>query len=178
MKKLVVLFAFALFGYTATAQGVFKIGPSISTSVGETGDAHGIVIGADAYLYFTNIDGVLELCVTAGFRAYTGEKDNKDLGFEIPYQSYIPLGLAARVKFFGILSGGADAGYAFGLSDLDGVFYFRAVVGFDIADTFELFDFFDYISIGTDDPIDDFPQASKKFAIVYASVGVGLLFEF
>ena len=178
MKKLVVLFAFALFGYTATAQGVFKIGPSISTSVGETGDAHGIVIGADAYLYFTNIDAVLELGVTAGFRAYTGEKDYKDLGFEIPNQSYIPLGLAARVKLFGILSGGADAGYAFGLSDLDGGFYFRPVVGIDIADTIELFACFEYISNGTDDPIDDFPQASKQFAIDYASVGVGLLFEF
>lgn len=102
----------------------------------------------------------------------------KNLGFEIPNQSYIPLGLAARVKLFGILSGGLDAGYAFGLSDLDGGFYFRPVVGIDIADTIELFACFEYISNGTDDPFDDFPATSNEFDINYASVGVGLLFEF
>lgn len=81
MKKLFLVLTFAIFGYTSTAQGVFKIGPSISTAVGKTGDAHGIVLGADAYFYFTKIDAVLELGATAGFRAFTGEKDYKKSWF-------------------------------------------------------------------------------------------------
>lgn len=156
----------------------FKIGPSISTAVGDTGDAHGLVIGADAYYYFTNIDSFINLGATAGFRAFTGEKDFNDIGFEIPNQSYIPLGLAARLKLFGLLSGGLDAGYAFGLSDIDGGFYFRPVVGFDIADAIELFACFEYISNGTDNPFDDFPQGGQQFDIDYTSVGIGILFEF
>ena len=178
MKNIFLFFVLTCFGSAIVQAQTFKIGPSISTAVGDTGDAHSLVIGADAYYYFTDVDAVVALGATAGFRAFTGEKDFNDIGFEVPNQSYIPLGVAARVKLFGILSGGLDAGYAFGVSDLDGGFYFRPVVGIDIADTIELFACFEYISNGTDDPFDDFPQGSQQFDIDYTSVGIGVLFEF
>jgi len=177
MKKLLfIALAVIAFQFSGNAQ-TFKVGPSISIAVGDAGDAHNIVIGADAYYYFTDIDSFIEIGLTGGFRAFTGEEDFNGIGFEIPNQSYIPVGLAARLKLFGLLSGGLDAGYAFGLSDLDGGFYFRPVVSVDIADTVEIFACFEYISNGTDDPFDDFP-GNAEFDINYTSLGVGILFEF
>ena len=121
----------------------------------------------------------MELGQSAGFKAYTGEKELEAIDFEVPNQSFLPLGAGARVKLFGILSGGADVGDAFGLADLDGGFYFRTVVGVDIADAIELFACFEYISTGTDDPLLDFPEGSDfNFDINYTFVGVGVLFEF
>ena len=52
---------------------------------------------------------------------------------------FLPIAAAARLKVFGLFGAGADIGYAIGLTDyLDGGFYFRPVVTFDIADTIEL----------------------------------------
>lgn len=181
MKKLLLFAAVLLFGISVTQAQTFKIGPSVSYVVGDAGDAHSVALGADAYYYFTDVDAVVELGLTAGFRAYTGKKEIQfsDIEFEFPDQSFVPVGVAARVKLFGLLSGGADVGYAFGVSDLDGGFYFRPVVGIDIADTIELFACFEYITTGTDDPIGDFPDgAGFEYDVNYASVGVGLLFEF
>ena len=177
MKKLLLVAVVALFSMTSMNAQTFKVGGSVGIGVGDTADAHGLVIGLDAYYYFTDIDALIELGATAGFRSFTGEEDFKNIGYEIPNQSFIPLGLAARVKLFGILSGGADAGYAFGLSDLDGGFYFRPVVSIDIADTIELFGSFEFISNGTDDPFADFPSGNE-YDIDYTSVSLGVLFEF
>lgn len=167
----------ATFSFASMNAQTFKVGPSLSYAVGDTGDAHGLVIGADIYYYFTDIDDFINIGATAGFRAFTGQENFKNIGFEVPNQSYIPLGLAARIKLFGVVSGGLDAGYAFGLSDLDGGFYFRPVIAVDIADTIELFACFEYIANGTDDPFDDFPDGNQQFDINYTSIGVGVLFE-
>lgn len=177
MKKLLfVVLAVIAFQFSSNAQ-TFKIGPNIGYAVGDAGDFHSIVIGADAYYYFTDIDSFLEIGLTGGFRAYTGEESIDNVDFTVPNQSYLPVGIAGRVKLLDVLSAGADLGYAFGLSDYDGGFYFRPVVGFDIADTVEIFACFEYISAGTDDPIGDF-DGNFDFDISYTSIGVGILFEF
>jgi hypothetical protein len=87
----------------------------------------------------------------------------KSADFKIEDQQFVPLAGAARLKLFGILTGGADIGYALGLTDgLDGGFYFRPVVGIDIADTIEL----------------NVSYESIADAANWGNFNVGILFEF
>ena len=79
-------------------------------------------------------------------------------------QQYLTLAAAARLKLFGIVSGGADIGYAIGINDgNDGGFYFRPVVGIDIADTIELN--VSYENISND-------------GVNWGNLNVGVLFDF
>ncbi len=122
------------------------------------------VLGIDAYYYFTNVDSFLEIGATAGFRNFFGD-DIEEGGetFSVDDGQFIPVALAGRVKLFGLLSGGLDVGYAIGITDyLDGGFYIRPVLGFDIADTIEL--------VASYESISD--------AATWGNFNVGVLFEF
>ena len=136
MKKLLLVAALAVFSFSSMNAQTFKIGASLGLPAADAADISTFVLGVDAYYYFTNIDAPVELGLNAGFRNFFG--DDID-GFEIEDGQFLPLAAAARLKLFGIVSGGADLGYAVGINDgNDGGFYFRPVVGIDIADTIEL----------------------------------------
>ncbi|SDS22793.1 hypothetical protein SAMN04515667_1699 [Formosa sp. Hel1_31_208] len=157
MKKLLVLFAFALFGYTATAQGVFKIGATAGVAVSDAGDVADWALGVDAYYMIEKVDAVINFGPTIGFRNFFMSVDGVDDA------QFLPIAGAARLKLFGILSGGVDVGYALGISDyLDGGFYYRPTVGIDIADAIELNASFESISD----------------AATWGNLNVGILFEF
>ena len=133
MKKIFLCAAFALFSISlVNAQGVFKIGGTIGLPAADASDFSSFVIGVDAYYMFANIDSFINFGPTVGFRNFFGKDDYDDAQF-------LPLAGAARLKLFGVLNGGADIGYAVGINDgNDGGFYFRPVLGIDIADTIEL----------------------------------------
>ena len=140
MKKLFLCAAIAVFSVSAMQAQTFKIGGTVGLPVADASDLSTFVLGIDAYYYFTDIDAFIEIGATAGFRNFFG-KDFEFFGETISVDDaqFLPIAAAGRVKIFGLLSGGLDIGYAVGInSGNDGGFYFRPVVGFDIADTIEL----------------------------------------
>ena len=136
MKKLLIIAFIATFGIMNLQAQTFKIGASIGLPMADAADITSVVLGVDAYYYFTDVDAFFELGANVGYRNFFGDEF---LGQSIEDGRFLPIAAAARLKFFGIFSGGADIGYAIGLSDyLDGGFYIRPVVGVDILDILEL----------------------------------------
>jgi hypothetical protein len=165
MKKLLLVAVVTCFSLTCMNAQTFKVGASIGLPAADAADFSTFVLGVDAYYYFTNVDAFVELGATAGFRNFFGD-EIEILGqtVDIDDQQYLPLAAAARLKLFGIVSGGADLGYAIGINDgNDGGFYFRPVVGIDIADTIELN--VSYENISND-------------GVNWGNLNAGVLFEF
>jgi len=164
MKKLLLLMCIALFSLTSANAQTFKLGASFGLPAADASDISNLVIGIDAYYYFTDIDAPIEFGLNAGFRNFFGD-EIQVLGQTVSVDDaqFLPIAAAARLKLFGIFTGGLDAGYALGLSDgLDGGFYYRPVVGLDIADTIELNVSYENISD----------------AATWGNFNVGLLFQF
>lgn len=163
MRKLLLIQVFLLCCISAVQSQTFKIGASLGLPAADASDISSFVLGADAYYYFTDIDAVVEIGGTAGLRNFFG-KEITVLGetFSVDDAQFLPLAVAGRLKLFGVLTGGADIGYAVGITDgLDGGLYFRPVVGIDIADTIELNASFESISD----------------AATWGNFNVGILFE-
>jgi hypothetical protein len=160
MKKIKLVLVLAIMSTFALQAQTFKVGATLGLPMADAADISTFVLGVDAYYYFTDIDDTVEIGATAGFRNFFGDEID---GFEIDDAQFVPLAAAARLKLFGIVSGGADIGYALGITDfLDGGFYFRPVVGIDIADTIELNASYENISD----------------AATWGNFNVGVLFEF
>lgn len=137
MKKTILILCFALFGLSNMNAQTFKIGASAGIPMADAADITSFVLGVDAYYYFTEKDAFFQLGLNAGFRNFFGDTIIGNVS--IDDGQFIPVSAAARLKFFGIFSGGADVGYAIGISDyLDGGFYIRPVVGVDILNILEL----------------------------------------
>jgi len=164
MKKLLILAMLVIFGYCNVEAQTFKVGATLGIPAADASDVSNFVLGIDAYYYFTNIDSFIEIGGTAGFRNFFGDEiEVAGETFDVDDAQFLPLAGAARLKLFGIVSGGADLGYAIGISDgLDGGFYFRPVVAVDIADTIELNASYESIS----------DQAT------WGNLNAGILFEF
>ena len=157
MKKLAFLLVAFIALQGLNAQGVFKLGATAGVAVSDAGDVADWALGVDAYYMFEKQDAVINFGPTVGFRNFFMSLDGLDDA------QFMPLAGAARLTLFGILTGGADLGYAVGISDyLDGGFYFRPVVGIDIADTIELNASYESIS----------DEAT------WGNLNVGILFEF
>ena len=154
----------AALSLTSLNAQTFKIGASLGLPTADASDFTSLVLGVDAYYYFTDIDAPIEFGLNAGFRNFFGD-EIEVLGQNVDFEDaqFLPIAAAARLKIFGTLSGGLDAGYALGISDgLDGGFYFRPVVGIDIADTIEL----------------NASYESILDAATWGNLNVGILFEF
>jgi hypothetical protein len=153
MKKLLFI-AIAFCAFTLSAQDGdfdghkhFKIGAHIGIPTSDASDIYSVEYGADAYFMFGNIDSWVNLGATAGFRNFVGDEiDVLGTTIEAEDVQFLPVGGAARVKLFGIVEGGVDAGYAISLTDgVDGALWFRPVVGIDVADTIEIFVAHDFV---------------------------------
>jgi len=141
MKKLLFVTVIVVLSFTTMNAQTFKIGASAGVAASDAGDIADWALGVDTYYYFTDVDAILELGVNAGFRNFFMSDDAFEDG------QFLPLAAAARIKLFGILSGGVDLGYALGINDgNDGGVYYKPVVGIDIADTIELTASFESIS--------------------------------
>jgi len=140
MKKLVLIAVIAVFGLVNVNAQSFKLGVTAGLPAADAADISSFVLGIDAYYYFTNIDSFIAIGGTAGFRNFFGDEITV-LGQKVDFddQQFLPLAVAGRLKLFGIVNGGADLGYAIGISDaVDGGFYLRPIIGIDIADKIEL----------------------------------------
>jgi len=161
MKKLVLIVAIAFCGLTAVNAQTWKAGVSFGLPAADAADISDFAIGADLYYYFTDIDDFINIGATAGFRNFFGKEVSE--GFSVDDAQFLPVAAAGRLKFFDVFSAGVDIGYAFGLTDgLDGGFYFKPVVGWDILDFIE-------INLGYE---------SISDAATWGNFNLGVLFEF
>jgi hypothetical protein len=135
MKKLIILLVLGLVGFSNINAQKFKVGATLGLPLADAADISIVVLGLDTYYYFTKQDAFFQLGVNASYRNFIMDEDV----FGRNYQQFLPISGAARLKIFGIVSGGADIGYAFGLSDnLDGGFYIRPVLALDVLNFLEL----------------------------------------
>ena len=161
MKKLVVLLAITWFGLSNLNAQEFKIGASIGVPLADAVDFSSFVLGVDAYYYFTKQDAFFQFGANVGFRNFFIDDDIEFI--ELKDGQFLPLSAAARLKIFGVLSAGADVGYAVGISDyLDGGFYIRPIVAVDVLDILEL----------------NMSYESISDAATWGNFNVGFLFQF
>ncbi|AQW89421.1 outer membrane beta-barrel protein [Elizabethkingia anophelis] len=134
MKKTLLLGAFALLGFAASAQttGQFKIGANVGIPVGDASDASNFTLGLDA-AYQWRIAENFDLGIATGyhhffgknvtFMGYTGKV--KDFGF-------IPVAASAQYSIDPKFFIGADLGYGISTnSDVTkGGFYYQPKIGY------------------------------------------------
>jgi hypothetical protein len=74
MKRLLFIIALATVGTMTMQAQTFKIGASLGAPAADAADISSFALGIDAYYYFTDIDAVVEIGGTAGFRNFFGKE--------------------------------------------------------------------------------------------------------
>ena len=133
MKKLLLIIAVAMFGFTATAQD-FRAGFHLGLPTGDAGDFYTLNLGADLS-YMWNVSDTFDAGLAAGYTHFILDSD-----FEGDGAAFLPIAVAARFAASEQFSLGADLGYGIGISpsENDGGFYYRPVVGYNLSETMEL----------------------------------------
>lgn len=129
MKKVILVFALAMFAYTANAQsGKFNLGVNLGLVTGDADVVSSFAGGVEANYLFSVSDN-FDFGPSVGFVNFFG-KDNFDDA------SFMPLAGAARFKASEEFTLGADLGYGVGISPdgNDGGFYYRPMVGYNVSD--------------------------------------------
>jgi len=144
MKKLLFAALLVLAMGSGYGQGVFRMGVVGAIPTGDASDFSSFGLGVDLYYMFGSNNSWINFGPTVGFRNYFG----KDIeisggGLDISLQGddwqFLPLAGAFRGKILGLVNWGSDIGYAVGINDGNkGAFYFRPIVGIDIANRVEL----------------------------------------
>jgi hypothetical protein len=107
MKKSLLLGAFALLGFAASAQttGQLKIGANIGIPVGDVSNVSSFTMGLDA-AYQWRLAENFDLGIATGYQHYFGKSGWSDGGF-------IPLAASAQYSIDPKFFIGADLGYGF-----------------------------------------------------------------
>ncbi|MCX2742724.1 hypothetical protein OO013_02540 [Mangrovivirga sp. M17] len=145
----------------SSIQAQLKVGVHGGAPVGDAKDIYQSSWGINGYYMFgEESDALIKFGVGAGWIHYLGDEVT-DTGVTVEYDdaSFLPLYAAGRINFLGLFAG-IDAGYAIGLTDVDGGFYWKPMVGVGLFKILELNLF--YHSIYPGDGVD------------ISSVGLGL----
>ena len=141
MKKVLLIAAFALFGFSVQAQEGFKVGVNAQLPVGDASDFTSFGLGLDV-AYMFEVSDQFNVGVASGFSNLFGKTiDLGDFGeAEASDYSYIPLAAAARFDVSEDFSIGADLGYAIGVSEGDNNsgFYYKPTVGYMLSEGTQL----------------------------------------
>lgn len=139
MKKVVLVVALALIGFSLHAQDGLRLGANLGLPVGDAGDVSGFSIGLDAQYMFETA-GEFDLGVATGFTNAFGKTiGDGTFSVEVDDVQFLPLAGVARFSASEEVSVGVDLGYAVGISDgNDGGFYYRPTVGYDVSDNVEI----------------------------------------
>ncbi|HFK5563748.1 TPA: hypothetical protein ACGZ9C_003991 [Elizabethkingia anophelis] len=131
MKKSLLLGAFALLGFAASAQttGQLKIGANIGIPVGDASDFSSFTLGLDA-AYQWRLAENFDLGIATGYQHFFVKSDWKDAGGSDA--GYIPLAASAQYTVSPNFFIGADLGYGFltGKYASGGGFYYQPKVGY------------------------------------------------
>lgn len=139
MKKIIFATLFAFVGLSAVAQEGFRVGGYIGLPMGDAADISSFAIGLDAK-YMFSVSDQFNVGVATGYQN-TITDDVSAFGFsaDLPNIQFLPIAASAQFLASEKISLGLDLGYAVGLTDnVDGGFYFRPIVGYNISETFEL----------------------------------------
>ncbi|HFK5584024.1 TPA: hypothetical protein ACGZ92_000196 [Elizabethkingia anophelis] len=130
MKKSLLLGAFALLGFAASAQttGQLKIGANIGIPVGDVSNVSSFTMGLDA-AYQWRLAENFDLGIATGYQHFFGKSGWSDGGF-------IPLAASAQYSIDPKFFIGADLGYGFltGKGSSGGGFYYQPKVGYQQPD--------------------------------------------
>ncbi len=141
MKRLVLIAVAAFFSVTASAQEGFSGGVNVGLTISEISDwKFSIQVDLE---YNWEATETIDLGVAAGYgNIFGGDVD----GFDLPDYKYIPIAATASFEFGGYLNFEADLGYAIGLDDVDGGFYYRPGLSYDVSETFNIGGYYTGIS--------------------------------
>ncbi|AQW96076.1 hypothetical protein CMT56_17910 [Elizabethkingia anophelis] len=130
MKKSLLLGAFALLGFAASAQttGQLKIGANIGIPVGDVSNVSSFTMGLDA-AYQWRLAENFDLGIATGYQHFFGKSGWSDGGF-------IPIAASAQYSIDPKFFIGADLGYGFltGKGSSGGGFYYQPKVGYQQSD--------------------------------------------
>ena len=132
-----------MIGFGVQAQEGFKAGVNLGLPVGDAGDASNFSVGVDA-VYHWEVSDAFYAGVATGFTNAFGKTETfSDGGItaEIEFEDvqFLPIAASGRFAASEDFKVGADLGYAVGISDgNDGGFYYRPIVGYNVAEKIEL----------------------------------------
>lgn len=132
MKKFLLTIAVVAFGFVANAQdGQFNAGVNLGLPVGDADTVSSFVLGAEVNYLFSVSDD-FEVGPSVSFVNFFG----KDFGGVSQDASFLPIAAAGRFSISDEFTLGADLGYGIGLSPsgIDSGFYYRPMVGYNVAD--------------------------------------------
>lgn len=184
MKKLIVLTALAVFGFSQinAQEGNFKVGAFFGLPMGDFSDTHSFNAGVDiAYLF--NIVDSFQVGPATGYSHSFGKTETISSGIisiEIEYEDmqFIPLAAAARFNLDALYFG-ADLGYAIGIDDGNkGGVYYRPKVGYNFG---PLAAFLSYTGVSAkhEVTVGEGPlQVTAESTSTFGSVNVGVEFSF
>ena len=137
MKKVLFIAAFVLIGLgNVNAQnGSFNTGVSIGFPTGDISDLSSLAISVEAN-YLFEISDQFKVGPSISYLHYIGKKDILGTKFDADDISFLPIAAAARFAASEKFTIGADLGYGIGISpdDIEGAFYYRPMVGYNISE--------------------------------------------
>lgn len=128
MKKILLLAAFAVFGFTTVQAQQMKAGVDAMIPMGDVKDGYSFGLGAN-FTYFFEINEAFLVGPQINLLYYMGKETN---GFKPDAALFLPIAASARYVIEDFFFG-ADLGYGIGLSPdgNDGGFYYRPKVGYN-----------------------------------------------
>ncbi|MEX2349341.1 MAG: hypothetical protein WD554_00525 [Flavobacteriaceae bacterium] len=140
MKKLLIIAALAVFGFTQTQaqEAGFKLGVNAAMPIGDAGDVSSFGAALDLGYLFDVADS-FQVGPVSGYQHFFGKTETVG-GTEFEYDDWQFVPIAGTARFFASeqFFFGADLGYAVGLNDgNDGGIYYRPRVGY-ILDSFAI----------------------------------------
>ena len=142
MKKLMLLAAFAVFGFTNVTAQNFTAGVTAGLPIGDFGDFYTFNVGLDLN-YMWEVSDSFEAGVASGFNQSFGDEQSftflgTTVTSDVEDFQYIPLAAAGRFNASDDFQVGADLGYAIAVGDGDGGFYYRPMVGYNVAENTQI----------------------------------------
>ncbi|MGK0324892.1 MAG: hypothetical protein ACJA2M_000633 [Polaribacter sp.] len=136
MKKLLFIAVVALLGLgNVNAQnGNFNAGVNIGFPTGDISDLSTLAISAEAN-YLFEISDQFKVGPSISYLHYIGKENILGTGFDADDISFLPIAAAARFAASEKFTLGADLGYGIGISpeDIEGSFYYRPMIGYNIS---------------------------------------------
>ena len=161
LKHLLIVALLSTWAQSSAQYKNFEGTVHLGIPTGEMEDFVNVVYGLDLTYYFSNdIAGVLDLGLTGGYTHFNydtvgGFIDGNDA-------SFMKVGGAGKLNFQNNIYFNTDLGYAFGLDQVDGGFYFSPKIGYHF-DSFVVNLYYTFIR-NSSSGINDFD---------YSSLGVG-----
>ena len=129
MKRVVLVIAFILIGFSARTQEGLKVGGNVQLPVGDTDSFYSYGFALDV-AYMLQVSESFDAGISFGFTNLFLKNEYKELGF---YNAqFFPMAASGRFNIIDDFSIGMDLGYALGLDQgNEGGLYYRPILGYN-----------------------------------------------